>query len=244
MIRRIYLKKIFISLFLLILFVTASNESVYAEQTIISIPSSEVLPFGDMILKQSTRMEPFGEDLSTNLAPSATFGTGWGTEFSSSVATSLDSQTVVRGRFGLKKVWFLGSSTRLTAGGAVSPYFTKDGSPDSFVYTHLTQRFKKTKTSVTAGVYAHGQSQMPNMAGFLVGMEQVIIPNKLRLAMDWTSTDDNQGRFGVGLKYRPISTISITSAIIIPNRESDDIGFNLSVSKFISLKDINLKRRL
>lgn len=221
------------------------NNKAFSQQTIINIPSSELLPAGEIVLKQSNRFRPFNDDGFVSLTPSFTMGVGRGFEISSGVGTNISDSTVVRGDFAAKKVWFLGSSSRLTLGGLVSPYMNNGEKPDSMIYSHFSQRIKKTKTSLTAGAYLGGYNRMPNGLGVMLGVEQVIIPNKFRLALDWMSGSESNGRLGVGFKYRPHSTVSITSAVIIPNKESDDIAFNISVSKYISLDDENpIKRRL
>jgi len=217
----------------------------YSQQTIINVPSSEVLPTGDILFKQSSRFSPFGDDGYTSLTPSFTMGLGHGLQFSSGVNASLSDTNVVRGDFSAKKVWFLGNSTRLTMGGTISPYFSQSGHPDSFLYSHVSQRIKKTKTSVAAGAYLGGYRSSPDTMGFILGLEQIIIPNKLRLALDWMSGNESLGRMGVGLKYKPHPTVTITSAIIVPNCDADNIAFNVSISKYISLDDENpIKRRL
>lgn len=233
----------YLSIFAIFLVLIFSNQTVNAEQTIISIPSSEVLPFKDIMLKDSNGFNAFKGEISETLTPSATFGLGKGFELSTGVGTALDGGTIVKGRFGAKKVFFLGKSTRLTIGGSVNPYFTEHATPETLMYAHLAQRIKKTRTSLTAGAYFHGQKHMPNNAGVLLGLEQVLIPNKLRFAMDWSSGENSYGRMGLGLKYRPVPSVSITSAVIIPNRDEENIGFNISISKFISLKDYNLNKK-
>lgn len=241
-------KSFYISASLILALILAFHHShVHAQQTIINVPSSEVLPAGEMVLKESNRFSPFQEGYAT-LTPSATFGIGKGFELSTGVGTTLDGEgTLVRGDFSAKKVWFLGSSTRLTVGGTISPYFSELNRPNTFAFAHVSQRIKKTRTSLTAGAYMYGQNSFPDKVGALVGLEQVLIPNKLRLAFDWMTRDDSYGRMGVGLKYRPVPTVSIASAVIIPNKEDENIGFNVSISKFISLKDLKdnyPKRRL
>lgn len=221
------------------------NQHAHAQQTIINVPSSELLPEGDLILKNSTRVKPFSNTFSSSITPSVTIGTGFGTQFSTAVETAIGNETIVGGDISAKKVWFIGNSTRLTAGGTISPYFNQNNHPDSFVYTHLSQRIKKTKTSLTAGIYMNGQNRLPDNFGVLLGVEQVLISNKLRFAMDWLSTPDSYGRIGAGLKYRPVPTLSVTASVIIPNKESDNLAFNVSISKFISLdKENPIKRRL
>lgn len=233
--------------FLIIVFLSfvcfiLSNQKVCAEQTIINVPSSEVLPAENIILKESNRLNAFFGS-GTTLTPSVIFGVGRGFEFATGVGTTINENNTVKGNFSAKKVFFLGNSTRLTIGGTINPYFSTQSAPDSLLYTHLSKRIKKTRTSITAGAFMHGQKSMPNESGVLFGIEQVVVPNKLRLVMDWISGDDFYGKMGAGIKYRPIPSLSITSAVIIPNRDEDTIGFNVSVSKFISLKDYKMNKK-
>lgn len=222
------------------------NQFALAEQTIINIPSSEVLPARNIIIKESNRSSPFDGNGIITLTPSLIFGVGDGFEFATGVGTSIGDKNVVKGNYSIKKVFFVNSGTRFTAGGSINPYFSEPSTPDSSLYTHVSQRIKKTRTSLTAGTYVHGQKRMPNEFGVLLGVEQIIIPNKLRLAMDWISGNDSYGKMGVGLKYRPIPSLSITGAVIVPNRAEDTIGFNISLSKSISLEDykFNVKEKL
>lgn len=239
------LTKIYLKISALILLLILVCPFVSAQQTIINVPSSEILPAGDIIIKQSNRFSPFSDGGYASLTPSFSMGLGHGLEFSSGVGATLRNNTSVKGDFSAKKVWFIGSSTRLTMGGTISPYFSQSGHPDSFLYSHVSQRIKKTKTSVTAGAYLGGYHSSPDNMGLVLGLEQIIIPNKLRLALDWMSGNESLGRLGVGFKYKPHPTVTITSAVIVPNSEADNIAFNVSISKFISLDDENpIKRRL
>ena len=216
-----------------------------SQQTIINLPSSEVLPRGEFIIKESTKFRPFSPGGYTSITPSIIMGIGHDMDLSFGVGTTLDSdfKANVKGDIGLKKVFFLGSSTRLTVGGNISPSFMNSVTPDTFAYAHITQRIKKTRTSLTAGAYLNGKQHILNTGGVAFGIDQVLIPNKLRLVFDWMSSEQSCGRMGVGLKYRPVPTLSVTSAVIIPNKHSENIGFGISVSKSISLDDINQRKR-
>lgn len=240
-------KKIFNLIIFISIAIFIALPEAYAQQTIINVPSSDVLPTGDIILKTSTRFRPFEPDGYTAITPTVIMGLGHGMDLSIGAGTTLDKDfnTSVKGNFGLKKVFFMGSSTRFTVGGSINPSFMNSTTPDTFAYAHVTQRIKKSKTSITAGAYLNGDKHFLNTSGVILGVDQVIVPNKLRLALDWLSGEQSCGRLGVGLKYRPIPTLSITSAVIIPNKDSDRISFNVSVSKFISIDDENpIKRRL
>ncbi len=234
-----------ILVFSLVFCIRTTNQCANAEQTIISVPSSEVLPAEQIILKESNRLNPFSSSNSGVITPSVILGLGHGFEFATGVGTTInqDSESVVRGNLAIKKVFFINQSSRLTVGASVSPYLSLKATPDTVLYTHVSQRIRKTKTTLTAGVYAHGPRSMPDRSGALLGFEQVLVSNKLRLAVDWISGDHSYGRMGVGLKYRPIPAISITSAVIIPNRADDPLGFNISVSKFGSLSEFKINKK-
>lgn len=213
------------------------HQTVSAQQSIINVPSSEVLPARKVIIKDSNRFRPYNPGEYAALTPSVTIGTGLGTELSGGISTSLDNSTLVRGDLAAKKVFFIGSSSRFTVGGRLNPYLTEVTAPDTFLYSHLSTRIQKTKTSLTAGVYAASKKDyLPDRTGALLGLEQVIIANKLRLAVDWISRNESYGALGAGFKYRPTPTVSITSAVLIPNGKMGKLAFNISVSKFLSYR--------
>ena len=86
---------------------TMFNQKVYAEQTIINIPSSEVLPAENIILKESNRFNSHFDNGTTTMTPSVIFGVGHGFEFATGVGTTLNDNSIVRGNFSAKKVFFL-----------------------------------------------------------------------------------------------------------------------------------------
>lgn len=214
-----------------------SGLDVEAQQTIINVPSSEVLPVGEIILKDSNRFRPFSPDEFVSITPSVTAGVGHGIEASGGVATSINDGVRVRGDVSVKKVTFITGSTRFTVGMRVSPYLSESSGPDNFTYAHISQRIRKTKTSLTAGMYVAGNKQfLPDRPGVVLGLDQVLIGNKLRLVVDWISRNESYGVLGAGLKYRPTRTISITGAALIPNGDESNLAFLVSISKYVSLK--------
>ncbi|MCQ2753580.1 MAG: hypothetical protein MJ231_00865 [bacterium] len=224
---RKHLILIILSVFILL------SEKTFAQQNIIKAPNSEVLPEGTVILKE-TSFASLHDDV--KLTPSLIMGLGHGMDLSVGVPVSIgysNANATVSGDIGLKKVFFIGPTTRFTLGASISPYLNQSVTPNTFAYAHLTQRIKQTKSSFTVGTYVNGEKHFLNTTGVLLGFEQVIIPNKLRLACDWMSGDNNKSNFAVGLKYRPQPTLSITTAVVIPNTNTDRLGFQLSLSKFI-----------
>lgn len=203
-----------------------------ANQTIISVPSSDVLPGGEISLKQSNKFTPWHESF-VSLTPSVIMGTGKGTEASFAVGTTLDDGASVKLDLGVKKVFRIGKSTRFTVGGRLSPNLTDGKNPNSFLYAHGSYLIKKTRTTLTSGVYVMGKEQAPNMTGAIVGIDQTIIPNRLRVVADWMSRGDVGNSLSAGLKIRPHAQTSITTAVLIPNCNDDRLAFSVSVSQYV-----------
>ena len=205
---------------------------VFAQQTIISVPSSDVLPAGEVILKQSNKFSPFGNGF-VSLTPQAIIGTGKGTEISVGAGTTIEDQTNVKLNLTAKKVFKLGKATRFTVGGTLTPSLTEGKNPDSMIYAHSSFLSKETRTTITAGGFVGGKGEMPSLTGVMLGIDQTIIPNKLRIVADWISRDESWGAFAAGFKIRPEPTTSITTAVIVPNNNEDRVAFSISLSKYI-----------
>ncbi len=218
--------------FILLSCLISLTSPVFAQQTIVTMPSSDVLPGGEVILKQSNRYSPFGDSYAS-LSPQIIMGTGKGTEASFGVGTNIDDHTSVKLNLAAKKVFRIKRAARLTVGGTLSPSLTEGKNPDSMIYAHGSYLLKKTKTTVTAGGFVGGRGEMPSLTGVMMGVDQTIIPNKLRVVADWVSRDESWGLFAAGLKIRPEPTTSITTAVIIPNNNEERIAFSLSISKYL-----------
>ena len=206
---------------------------VFAQQTIITMPSSDVLPGGEVILKQSNRFSTFGNGF-VSLTPQIIMGAGKDTEISIGAGTNIQSEdTSVKLNITAKKVFRIKKSVRFTVGGNINPSLTEGRNPDSMIYAHGSYLCKKTRTTLTAGGFVGGQGQMPSLTGAMLGIDQTIIPNKLRIVADYVSRDESWGSFAAGLKIRPEPTTSITTAVIIPNNNEDRVAFSVSISKYI-----------
>lgn len=217
---------------LLAIIIVLSGSPVFCQQTIINMPSSDVLPGGEVILKQSNRFSPFGSKF-VSLTPQLIMGTGKGTEMSLEAGTNIEDTTSVKLNITAKKVFKIKRAARLTIGGTLSPSLTEGKNPDSMIYAHGSYLCKKTRTTLTAGGFVGGKEQMPSLTGVMLGIDQTIVPNKLRIAADWISRDESWGAFSAGLKIRPEPTTSITTAVIVPNADEDRVAFSVSISKYL-----------
>lgn|SRR5574344_2260953 len=223
------LKKLLITL---AIFILITQNFVVAQQNIISVPSSDVLPAGNIILKQSNKISPFDNGYAS-LTPRIIVGTGKDTEMSLGVGTKIRKHSSdVNLNIAAKKVFKIKKSTRVTIGGNIIPSFTEGKNPNSLLYAHTSYLSKKTKTTLTAGAYVAGYGQTPSSSGAIIGIDQSIVSNKLRIAADWMSGTESWGALSAGFKYRPVPTTSITTAIIVPNN-NDSVIFALSVSQYL-----------
>ena len=214
---------------LLVTFIISTFSPVFAQQTIITVPSSDVLPLGEVILKQSNKFSPFSNGY-TSLTPQFIIGTGKDTEMSVGAGTNItDYNTSVKLNIAAKKVFKIKKGFRFTMGGTISPSLTEGQNPDSMIYAHGSYLCKKTKTTITAGGLVGGKGEMPSLTRAMIGIDQTIIPNKLRVAVDYISW----GVLAAGLKIRPEPTTSITTAVIIPNDTENRVAFSISVSKYV-----------
>lgn len=218
---------------ILTILLTLAAAPAFSQQTIISVPSSDVLPYGEVILKQSNKFRPFGESKYVSLTPQLIMGTGKGTEISLEAGTNIEDTTSVKMNITAKKVFKIKKRARFTVGGSISPSLTEGQKPDSMIYAHGSYLCKKTKTTITAGGFVGGKQEMPSLTGVMLGIDQTIIPNKLRIAVDWMSRDESWGALGAGLKIRPEPSTSITTAVIIPNSNENRLAFSVSISKYI-----------
>ncbi|MBR1754873.1 hypothetical protein IJ732_08570 [bacterium] len=206
-----------------------------AVQNYINVPTSEVLKKDVVFIKEATLVSP-GKGRSVTTTPSVNVGLGWGMEASFGVPVSIkfeDGKTTEKISIDAKKVFYIGSDTnRLTIGGAVAPSINMPVCPDMYIYSHATKVFPKTRTSFSVGGYMTGENHFVNSGGAILALDQGIIGNKVKGQVEWTSGYNNKSHFGVGLKYKPKDDFSIAAAMIIPMKETDNIKFQLTFSKF------------
>ena len=226
--------------YILSIFIISYGLQANALQAIINVPSSDVLGKNTVLLKESIPVYP-GKGSQINLNTSVNVGLGWGTEISAAVPVNIkfsDGKTTEKLSLEAKKVFYMGSNNnRLTIGGAIAPSLNMPVCPDTYLYMHAAKVFPKTRTTLTAGGYMTGAKHFLNSGGAILAIDQGIIGNKLKAQAEWSSGYNNKSNFAVGLKYRPVDDFSISGAMIIPMKETDNIGFQLTLSKFFYPKE-------
>ena len=209
------------------------SEEALAQQTFITVPSPDILPPGNLMLKGSFRFRPFEPDTFTRLSPSATYGIGFGSEITAGVNTTIREDTDVNMDLQVKKVFTIVDTTKLTVGSRLLPNLKDNVSPQNFTYSHVSTQLKRVNTRLLSGIYVanRNKSFLPDKVGVILGLEQPVT-DKLRIALDWTSRNESYGNLAVGAKYRPVPTVSITGGILIPNGGRSKLAFLVSISKY------------
>jgi hypothetical protein len=231
------MKKVFIYLLCAVIFsLFNSNRGIFAQQSsIINVPSSSFLQEGEIVIKDSTKFSTFHPDRFVSTSPSVIVGLPGNVNIQAGVNTNLGDGTEVEGRFSIKKVFFLDGATRLNIETRIDPNFMAATTPDNITYATISRRFRKTRTTITAGGYlANGDHFLPDKPGVVLGLEQHTFYKNLRVAVDWTSRNESYGVIGAGIKFRPFRTVSVTAGILIPNGDRADLAFKISVSKFFT----------
>lgn len=204
-----------------------------AQRNIINVPTSDILPKGEIILRQSNRFRPFEPDPFVTLTPSAAIGVGKDIEVLVGVATKIEDETEVKADLSIKKVFFITGATRFVVGTRWNPVLTSYDAPDSFTYAEIAQRIVKTKTLLVSGVTVVGRNEaLPDSVSAMVGVEQVLT-KKLRLAVDWISGKESYAMLGAGLKYRITPTLTLTGSVSIPNKNKDELSFSLNLAQLL-----------
>lgn len=213
-----------------------------AQQTIITIPSADVLDKGDFYIRNSNSFRPFSPDGFVRNSFNVTYGIGNNIETflgitpinirdreapqSNDVSATLD--------FAAKKAFIITKTTKFVLVSRLNPRLTEAISPFNINYAFLSQQIPKTRSRITAGMYlANDRDFIPDKPGVILAFEQTIIPNKLLLAVDWTSRNESFGILAPGIKFRPVPSVSITNGVLIPNGNRGNLGFIISIGKFI-----------
>lgn len=225
---------IFLLVLVLIFFSFFSQLKVSAQQTLITVPYPDVAAPGSIGLKESNRFRPFNPGEYVILSPIVIYGIGHNAEISTGVNTSIAKETDVKLDLYARKYFPLTNSTRLTIGTRLSPNLSESSTPFNFNFAHVSQRINKTGTMFLGGVYiANGKEFLPDRVGALLGFEQNIKSDKFKVVADWISRNESYGYIGAGIKYKPVKTLSITNAILIPNGKRAKLAFVISITKWL-----------
>lgn len=244
---KINLKRVIVVITITLLLIIFNNDNIsWALQNTINMPNSEVLPQGNVLLKEVDTNYP-NKDLKTNTnIPSINYGVGHNTEVSLGVPLIMnfpDSsvKTTIKMAIEAKHVFYPiedYKNTRIIFGGGVFPYLN-GGTTEGFFYAHITQIINKTKTNLSLGGYSVGDKEFINSGGMLMMLEQGIPKtDKIKLVSEYTTGRNSRSNFAVGIKYKPVKDFAITGAVILPNHSNDyntnkNIGFEIILSKFL-----------
>ena len=216
-----------------------------AQQTIINVPSPDVLKTGQIYTRMTYRFRPFQPDPYEVVTPSLVYGLSNTQELYLNVGglNFVETPSPIPGSppvsgispflgISYKKVFMLTPTTRYTIGNRMDVSLVSETTPTNFSYTHFSQEIPFTKTRLTAGIYTQsGTHFFPNRTGALLGFEQYIIPGKVQIDVDWISRNETFGFLAAGFKIRPGHGFVIVPAVLIPNGSQSKFGFIFFIGK-------------
>ena len=226
------LKKKLIAVIIIILIILPIRAE--AQQTIIIVPSPDVLNKGQIYPRITYQLRPFHPDPIEMVSPSMVYGLSNTEEIYTIISASNLENSVLKPNMSLayKKIFPFTENTRLTIGNRMTINLKESTTPVNFLYYHLSQKIPFTGTRLTAGLYNQSADHFfPTRTGALLGFEQYIIPNKLQLDVDWISRNETFGYMGAGFKYKLRPDIVIVTAVLIPNGNKAKFSFLFFIGK-------------
>lgn len=220
------------------LFFLTLEREVYAQQSILNIPSTDTVSAGKTNIKATIRFRPFRDEF-VNSTPTITQGVGFDTEIYLGVPVGIERDTEfndfdseVNLNLGIKKAATITKTTRIAIGTQLSPSLQVAETPRNSSYLIISQQIPVTSSRLTSGIYLRNEDEfMPEIIGALLGFEQTLIKDKFSLLLDWTSRNEPFGVLATGIQIRPTSTTSLKGGVLIPNGSEADFAFIISISK-------------
>jgi len=237
-----FIRKILYKLLIILFVLITQNSGVYAQQSILNIPSVDVLPPYKTNLKSTFRFNGERPEF-FNATPVVTQNIGYKTDvyFGVSVGQQRDIffgnfDSDIDGLAGFKKGFDITSTTQGAIGSLISPSLQTKESPVNFSYVLLAQKIPATNTRITGGVYARSDNDQffPDLTGALVGFEQAVIKDRLNILVDWTSGNRPFGILATGIGYTFKSGTTVKLGTLIPNGSNARFAYIISISKTFS----------
>ncbi len=206
-----------------ILFFSLLAAQAAAQSVIISVPSVDITPRGEVMVAHESQVNRFSGG--RNYWNSFTFGTvglGGGAEFAATLygVGRPASGNVALGA-GLKqrllhKATTSGWHIESTAGFMV-PFSLSGRGTGVWGYGNIALRHPRTRTRLTAGP-SYGTTQIfgRRTAAAIVGVEQPVHP-KLTLVADWFTGTHELGAAIAGLAWQPTRQLIVIAAYKVPN---------------------------
>jgi len=231
------LKRLFI-LVITLLFIINKAE---AQQTIINIPSTEILAKGKFFARNSNRFRPFQPNPYILSSFNLTAGAGFRTEgFFAIIPINITDQAgnifeEPRLDLAFKSALIYAPKTRLVGGSRISASLSIAITPLTFSYVLFSRQFLDRGPRITSGIYlANRDDFFDQDFGVLLGFEQIIVKDRLIAAIDWISGNRPYGFLAPGLKFSPVKSAFITLGVLIPNGNRARTGFILSFAKYLN----------
>jgi len=160
---------------------------VCSQQTIINVPTSEVLQKDEIYLRITSRFRPYNPDNFLLITPNATVGIGFNTElYAGPAILDLTDDFDPRFETAIKATFNLNKNFKITLGSRLFISLTSAKTPFNINFLHLSAKIPYLKSKITAGTYVSNyKTFIPGSVGAVLGYEQTILPKKLLVVIDW-----------------------------------------------------------
>ncbi|MFA6988892.1 MAG: hypothetical protein WC197_02380 [Candidatus Gastranaerophilaceae bacterium] len=229
--------KIILILIIIINLIFLSRENcVLAQQSIINLPTPQVLKPGKYALVAKEAFRPYKKDwYSYQQAPFIIFGIPYAELQISPPLLIKNGETVPQVNLAIKSTLNITKTTTFTGTYKTFIDLNEQRTPFNLTYLTFAQEVPKINTRFTSGIYlANQKDYLPNKVGAALGYEWSIKPEKLMLVADWQSGTESYTLLGSGIKYFPTPSSIITLGTLVPNNRNSKFAFYMSYIKYMN----------
>lgn len=195
------------------LFVVVWSSVALAQQAIVTMPSADITPRGQLFFMHESQLRPWRPEPSWNTTHFLTFGVGSGFELTATLfnveAPRTDRPSLALGFKTFKPLFADALPTTnlgITFGMKAVISLAGEG-VGHWVYAHVSGRLPVLRTRLAAGIsHATSQLQKADKLVFISSVEQPLGSEKLNLVAEWFSGEHDLGNFIVGLTFHPNHT--------------------------------------
>lgn len=230
---RIVLK--FIALICCLLYATKA----VAIQSIVNIPSAEILPKRTVQLTLADRFGPFNNNRYNILFPLVYFGLGHHSEISFGVPVihkNTGDLIDVPISLAIKSGYDLPANFKITGVFRYQNMLEEDEPfPLSVSFVQLSKTIPKHDLRLTSGIYLFDkESKLLNTVGGVVGVEKKVLNKRVILVGDWLSRGEAFSFLGLGAKYVTKKKCVFSAIVLIPNNKENSFSFQFGFAKVLN----------
>jgi hypothetical protein len=206
-----------------------------AQQTIIYLPTPEVLKPGKFAIAGRDIFRPYKKGEYNIIGPKLIFGIPHAEIQMSPLAVITNGDTQPRMDLGIKSTINITKTTTFTGMYKTFIDLDKQITPFNLGYLTFAQRVPKINTRLTAGIYlANQKDYLPNKVGAALACEWSIKPKKVDLIIEWQSGHEFYNFVGSGVRYFFSPTLIASVGTLAPNSRHSKFAFIVGFIKYVN----------